>query len=144
MGRTLTCLNCKVTCCDDFEITYMRYGGKKVKHYTTDDGEKIKIKDPKKYKVGDLLEIHGITIVKKENGFWACKAFNQETRKCMIYDYRPYMCRSFVCRYFNGSRKNKIDKIKNYDHYVYLTYKSAYDISLTKVYEKIEKIGQYK
>lgn len=129
--KTLTCFNCPVTCCDNLNVKVNR----------NREGKRLSlIKDPKDFKEGDILEILGITLIKKNNGLWKCKALDPETKKCKIYDYRPYICRTFTCQYCQQSRKNKIDKIKNIENYLELQELNDYTIGLNPVMKEIEKI----
>ena len=79
----MDCKECKHTCCDDLSIKL-------------EPGTKNLI-DPLKCKPGDWFFTHGITLVKKRNGLWKCRAFDSKTKLCRIWKYRPPLCRGFFC-----------------------------------------------
>jgi len=77
-----SCKDCLDTCCNDMKIVLSK--GKKGKN-------------PSKLKAGDWFYVMGITLVKKKNGLWKCRAFDTKTKLCRIWRYRPPICRHFFC-----------------------------------------------
>lgn len=125
MKKKMNCKDCIRTCCDMMEI---RRRNKK---------EGL---DPDKIKVGDWLEVIGITFKKLKNGLWRCIAFDYKTRLCKIWKYRPNVCRIWSCSLckktyrktaLNWSELSDLSKKENYGlHY------SASSESLMKIDEK--------
>ena len=115
----MTCNKCKYTCCDNLTIG-------------TDE-------EPDNFKIGDWVEIFGLTLVKKENGMWKCRAFNAKEKRCMIYEYRTYICRVFLCRFVNYKRRvSPIHHIANKRQYLNVSSHNKFTILLDNTLDKLE------
>ena len=111
MGKKITCKDCKRTCCDNVSIHLCHPRRKKVLR-------------PSTLKVGDWLYVSGITLVKKKNKLFKCRAFNSKTRLCRIWRYRPPMCREFFCSYTKRKRKRKLP-LNERENVYYLYFKTC-------------------
>jgi len=86
----INCKDCRRTCCDNVSVKLCYPEKKGI--------------DPTSLKVGDWIYVSGITLVKKKNGLFRCRAFNTKTKLCRIWRYRPPLCREFFCKW---TRKKK-------------------------------------
>jgi len=85
-SKKINCKDCLLTCCDNVLI--------KLKN-----GESSSITDPSKLSIGSWFYLSGITLIKKKNGLWKCRALDAKTKLCKIWRYRSPICRYFFCHW---------------------------------------------
>lgn len=84
----MKCNECNRKCCYDLNVTNRENFDK--------NGTLIPL-SIKKYPIGSIINVSGITFKRNNNKLWDCVDFNKETEKCMIYEKRPFLCRTWHC-----------------------------------------------